>query len=733
MKKNKLFILTAFLSVFTIVSTVLVANKKFNIFRIDANEVNNNPCYLKEGYNELDYYLSNLDEEKLDIKTRATVTRVVNDGNYQYAFLQRTNEQTRNKASIYAYCLPSSPSLSFNDVIDIEASIYKDGNLPQITTTYTHFSKLDIKNPNEPIAREINKNNYSQLSYNNLSEYVYADNLFISSMSENVSSDSQAVYINAYIESVSVTLIINTMNSENTNAIANKIRSILGNTSKAINIKGNYFTKTNNNIEYRGICISDINDVTIVDHEHDEELGYYIQEDLSIVASDITYPSSTGNLKTLVVPINLTDYDAWTTSQLDNVDDIFFDDSENIIDGVIYSYPSFKEYYEEISYNQINFSGFVTSAFNASYTSSQVKNSWDILFEILIDAMLWAQDSYTDLSNHSEWDTNNDGYIDNIHFITNYHTTNDDWGLPLWPHMNQLECTKHPFYMSLNSYTINAINHLNDAYTTIHEQGHIFGLADYYDYTSGSQRDYVGRADMQSGNLFDWNSFSKLSVGWIKPYVVNGELEETTITINPASTTGDCIIIPANNSTWNGSAYDEYFLIELFNPDVGVNIYSKDTYNYKISSSGLSLDNAGIRLYHVDARLWDSYNQREIPDAATLNDGITNLSYVTIAPNNSYDASAYPSSCPADWSDFKLLTLIQSEGVDTFGAPTRYFLTDQDLFQTGDTFTFDFYKHFLTKKGNTVTTMDNGEEFPYVIYFENVSANEATIKITKVN
>ena len=70
----------------------------------------------------------------------------------------------------------------------------------------------------------------------------------------------------------------------------------------------------------------------------------------------------------------------------------------------------------------------------------------------------------------------------------------------------------------------------------------------------------------------------------------------------------------------------------------------------------------------------------------------------------------------------KLLALIQKGGTDTFGSENgRHYLNKTDLFQTGDTFTFSNYAKFLSKSGRNVTTMDNGETFPWKIDFESVT------------
>ena len=100
--------------------------------------------------------------------------------------------------------------------------------------------------------------------------------------------------------------------------------------------------------------------------------------------------------------------------------------------------------------------------------------------------------------------------------------------------------------------------------------------------------------------------------------------------------------------------------------------------------------------------------------------------------NNSYNYSDYGVEAIYDeWADFKLITTIQKGKTNTFASGSRTFLTPDDLFYAGDTFTFDEYRHFLTKSGASIIAMDNGETFPYEIEIVSVSPQEARIKFSK--
>ena len=59
-----------------------------------------------------------------------------------------------------------------------------------------------------------------------------------------------------------------------------------------------------------------------------------------------------------------------------------------------------------------------------------------------------------------------------------------------------------------------------DTHTYIHETGHFLGLNDYYSDTPTYSP--IGKHDMMDANVGDHNSYSKMLLGWTKPYLVTG-------------------------------------------------------------------------------------------------------------------------------------------------------------------------------------------------------------------
>ena len=80
---------------------------------------------------------------------------------------------------------------------------------------------------------------------------------------------------------------------------------------------------------------------------------------------------------------------------------------------------------------------------------------------------------------------------------------------------------------------------------------------------SGSGKSVTSKAIMMDFNIIDHNAYSKYALGWIKPYVVTGA---TTITLKPSATSGQAILLPTSTNGWNGSAFDEYMLLEFYTP-----------------------------------------------------------------------------------------------------------------------------------------------------------------------
>ncbi len=155
-----------------------------------------------------------------------------------------------------------------------------------------------------------------------------------------------------------------------------------------------------------------------------------------------------------------------------------------------------------------------------------------------------------------------------------------------------------------------------NAETYIHELGHLLGLPDLYSGTHSYGP--LGGWDMMDYNVGDHGPANKLLYGWLKPLVATtGEYQ---VTLDSYSKDSDgmnsALLIPYSGSNLSdGDAFDEYLLVVFYTPGGLYNAHYNTT---------LSVEDAGIVVYHVDARLnnsfsfWGNYFRVD-------NDGTSNL------------------------------------------------------------------------------------------------------------
>jgi len=186
-------------------------------------------------------------------------------------------------------------------------------------------------------------------------------------------------------------------------------------------------------------------------------------------------------------------------------------------------------------------------------------------------------------------------------------------------------------------------------------------------------------------------------------------------------------------------------LIELFSK-VGNNVFNIDsnqTFWEYWEGNVNSLGNGGIRLYHVDARLWGYNSETTFDDGGIVEDISESIyKYHQFLNNNTYENGDYATSKPTSYANknYRLIQLIQASNINTFnklGNPsnTSSYLKKSDLFQTGDTFSLtsiNGYTNYGTNFFVNKSFLNNGESFPYVIKFDSVTSTSATLTISKI-
>lgn len=406
------------------------------------------------------------------------------------------------------------------------------------------------------------------------------------------------------------------------------------------------------------------------------------------IASGYTGLPTTGDIKLLVIPVTFTDYRCGSVcaTRKEQIRKTFFGQASET------SWHSVKSYYEASSYGALTLTGVVTDWFDSSWSSSEFaelttsEGEYDYAFDptwaMLDAAVSWYKT--TSGSNLTEYDTDQDGFIDSVYLVYNnpnssnafYPGAGDDvyWAYTYWNYNNYgYENVNSPIGMTLvwssydfmhEGYGANGI----DAHTYIHELGHAFGLDDYYTY---SEDDWgaAGGLDMMDYNVLDHNAFSKYLLGWANPFVLTGNQTITTVVLKPFESSGEFFLLGNN---WNGSAYDNYLVFEFYTP-TGLNL--KDSQAMYPGNQVRGFTVPGVKIYHVDARLGRYSNSTGsfLGYTDTIN---TSGSYPSIAHSNSIDYS--------ENENFKLIHLIEENGVNTF--IDGEIASNTTLFRQGDTF-----------------------------------------------
>ena len=439
--------------------------------------------------------------------------------------------------------------------------------------------------------------------------------------------------------------------------------------------------------------------------------------------------------KFLVIPVWFKDSEQYISNK-DNVkEDIekaFFGTSKDT------GWESVKTFYKTESNGRLSIKGTVTDWYEINYNHSQYNYDLDSpkynsksIHDLVTDATNWYFNNHSD--NRRNYDCDQDGYLDGViliygcpdraalYYKNRFSTFGDSlWAFTTWlgkstasdinkPGPNCFLWASYDFMYSEKTSASrtkanpaygsgNTTNCLIDAHTYIHEVGHMFGLDDYYDYSN--KYCPAGGFSMQDDNIGAHDPFSCLALGWADAYV---PYENCEITLTPFQSSHEVILLsPSFNSA--NSPFDEYLLLELYTP-TGLNKF--DT-NYLYREGYLKgVDETGIRLWHVDARLVEVRN--------AYNGAYSDKSYTVPFKNNalmmsntyaSSSSNAYISPCGKEYADFNLLQLIRNNTKETYRTKSEF--SKSDLFLSGSSFNMNAFKKQFVFNGklNSGATLD---------------------------
>ena len=481
--------------------------------------------------------------------------------------------------------------------------------------------------------------------------------------------------------------------------------------------------------------------------------GDYIKNNVYHISST----PSLGKAKLLVVPVWFNDSTSFIRN--DHKDDVREDISltyfgKNTDTG----WRSVKSYYEEESQGKLKIDGTVSNWYNIneSYQNYRTDGDHNKTNSLVKSAVEWYFTTDNPSDNRTDYDCDKDGYLDGVVLIyaapdhTSYGNGNSNlWAYCFWlqnvgaksvakPGANVYFWASYDFMYSKSKAisrtghnygrgdTSNGVN--VDAHTYIHETGHMFGLEDYYDYSS---LQYMPAAafSMQDQNVGGHDPFSSFALGWGKAYIPTNS---ANIILKPFVSSGEMIVLSPNWNEYN-SPFDEYLILEYYTTD-GLNYFDTSHPYMNVYSTGSS--ERGIRLWHVDARLLYIPNSSTPFSASRITtDPKISGNKVTHMLSNSYNdgvinaehLSPLATRDPGEdrYSNYKLLELIRNSTVMT--GRTKESLRNSDLFKAGDSFSMSKY----TRQFVNNAKLNNGSALGFTFQVNELNDGYASISVTK--
>jgi len=469
---------------------------------------------------------------------------------------------------------------------------------------------------------------------------------------------------------------------------------------------------------------------------------------------ELSAAPSVGTTNLLVIPVWFTDSSTYISSK-DNVrEDIkkaYFGTEEEA------GWQSVKSFYENESNGKLTLSGCVSEWYSCglavkdfNYSSSSTNNGTK---NLVVNAVNWYFNNHTSDS-RSNYDADHNGYLDGVILIygcPDYNSLNSNnfranYGDNLWAYTYWLQSTSYKsvanpgpnafFWASYDfmyssgtyaskrtgksTYGNGSTSYANvDTHTFIHEMGHIFGLEDYYDYSSYYTP--AGGFSMQDYNVGGHDPLSCLLLGWADAYI---PIDDCEIELEPFQSSHTVILL---SPSWNekNSPFDEYMLIELYTP-TGLNEF--DTSHRYSTSAPQGVSATGIRLWHVDARLV-KYSNGGIASANSIyNYPVDNCDFVMSNTYYSSSTTTYISPLGRSYANYNILQLIRNDTREKY-TPTDYF-KEAALFKDGSSFNMTTYKNQFVNSGLLNSGNKLGWEFSVTITGSDDNA-KATIVLKK--
>ena len=464
------------------------------------------------------------------------------------------------------------------------------------------------------------------------------------------------------------------------------------------------------------------------------------------------YCPSTGNPKLIIVPVWFTDSDDYITNKENVRSDI---EKAYLGTASDTGWESVTTYYQKDSFGKVTISGTVLPWYecgNASTYYYTDKNTSKTI--ALVNSAYTYAESY--ISSYNDYDTDGDGYIDGImliygspdnsaleHALDTPPDADNMWAYAYWTRnsKNMTKPTAKAFFWAsydfMYSQGLKAFNRTGksycgsgdtshcsiDTHTFIHEMGHVFGLDDYYDYSSYKKSPALAFS-MQDHNVGGHDPFSRLALGWAKAYIPT---QTSKFKLKPIESSGEVILLENTNST---SAFNEYLLLEFYSPE-GLNKFDCD-HDYGHYEAGPK--SYGIRVWHVDARLASFSGWRTVitddPSAGQVVMATNNTTYENVSNNRAVNyAGSY------EYNELQVIrrdyNITDSNGnvIPNTSFRSNEYLSNKDLFIQDDFFTTHKYRQQFVNKDK----MNNSLVLGWSFYVDeiNTTTKETTITVIK--
>ena len=504
--------------------------------------------------------------------------------------------------------------------------------------------------------------------------------------------------------------------------------------------------------------LGDLNDLQNASNgvtHHTSGEGWTIQDELLPVSlakmGESSYTAllpSSGDVNVLVLPIEFADQP---------FDASFIRDLNNALNGNGANdtgyWESVASFYEKSSFGKVHLHFEIAPTFASSYSQQEAYYRYNAgsSSDNGTGLIRSAFNNYKDAKNLEDpdyikehFDVDHNGWVDGIiavysgkdlqkgglsydsndyYWAYTYWAVASDSSTLTWTAPNEDSPTPNLYFWLSYDFIYEAVSSPKvDAHTLIHETGHMFGLDDYYP-EEGSEFNAAGCWSMMDQNILDHDAFSKLILGWANPIVIN---DTGSIRINPSSSSGDCLLFPTES--WNGTAYDEYILVEFYTP---TDLNYLDSHS-RYPNRSLGYSESGVKIYHVDARMTRYDKTRAYMTYQYVSDpsGIGEIGY-----DSKYGYSIAASNCHKNGNkanvNYSLLHLLESDGVNTFqygGSGTNFTLFKASSFR--NKFSMErFGRSFFPNQDS----FNNGDSFEYTITVSSIAKDYAEISFIKSN